>query len=279
MSLTNEQKSPLDATQKKLAQLVKTAQDLISRMNDKRSKVFKGHHGKFGSQWLNVDPCKNLGLKPDEQQLRISIRLRLGANICVAHTSHCGKSIDRDGLHGLSRNKSADRFSHHATLNSLIKQTLGSLDLPAMLEPLGLYRTDGKHSDGVTMIPWEMGKKLVWDVTIVDALAPSLQNQGSLCNPGTTTTETEARKIKKFCKLIKNEYIFQPVAMEVQISLGESSESLSRVSVKCSVVRTTINELAAFLKQGVSMALQIDNAASFLGTVSDRTAFAKTYYI
>ena len=30
------------------------------------------------------------------------------------------------------------------------------------------------------MIPWEMGKQLVWDVTVVDALAPSLLNQGSL---------------------------------------------------------------------------------------------------
>ena len=56
-------------------------------------------------------------------------------------------------------------LSRHATLNSLIKQTLGSLDLPSMLEPRGLYRTDGKCQDGVTMIPWEMGKQLVWDVT------------------------------------------------------------------------------------------------------------------
>ena len=69
-------------------------------------------------------------------------------------------------LHGLSCTKSAGRFSRHATLNSLIKQTLGSLDLPSMLEPRGLYRTDGKRPDGVTMIPWEMGKKLVWDVTV-----------------------------------------------------------------------------------------------------------------
>ena len=47
-------------------------------------------------------------------------------------------------------------------LNSLIKQTLGSLDLPSMLEPRGLYRTDGKRPDDVNMIPWEMGKQLVW---------------------------------------------------------------------------------------------------------------------
>ena len=46
--------------------------------------------------------------------------------------------FERDGLHGLSRTKSAGRFSRHATLNSLMKQTLESLDLPSMLEPRGL---------------------------------------------------------------------------------------------------------------------------------------------
>ena len=45
-------------------------------MDDKRSKVFTAHQGKFGSQWLNGVPCKNLGLKLDDQELRISIGLR-----------------------------------------------------------------------------------------------------------------------------------------------------------------------------------------------------------
>ena len=163
MSLTNEQESPLDGTQKNWTQpvYVKTAQDLISKTDDNRSKVFNIHQGKFGSQWLNVVPCKNLGLKLDDQQLRISIGLRLGANICVAHLCHCGKRVERDGLHGLSCTKSAGRFSRHATLNTLIKQTLGSLHLPSVLEPHELYRTVGKHPDDVTMIPWEMGKQLV----------------------------------------------------------------------------------------------------------------------
>ena len=100
LSLTNEQESPLDGTQKNWTQpvFVKTAQDLISRLNDKRSKVFNAHQVKFGSQWLNVVPCKNLGLKLDDQQLRISIGLRLGANIRVGHTCHCGKRVERDGF-------------------------------------------------------------------------------------------------------------------------------------------------------------------------------------
>ena len=74
------------------------------------------------------------------------------------------------------------------------------------------------------MIPWEIGKQLVWDATVVDARAPSRLNQGSLCNPGTTATEAEARKIEKYRELIDNGYILQPVTLEIRGSLGESSE-------------------------------------------------------
>ena len=75
------------------------------------------------------------------------------------------------------------------------------------------------------MIPWGMGKQLVWDVMVVDALAPSRLSQGSSCNPGTTATEAEASKIEKYRELIDDEYIFQSVALEVQGSLGESREN------------------------------------------------------
>ena len=93
-----------------------------------------------------------------------------------------------------------------------------------MLESRELYRTDGKRPEGVTMIPWEMGKQLVWDVTVVDALAASRLSQWSLCKPRTTVTEAGALKFEKYRKLIDNGYIFQPKAMEVQCSLGESCE-------------------------------------------------------
>ena len=63
------------------------------------------------------------------------------------------------------------------------------------------------------MIPWEIGKQLVWDVTVVDALAPSRLNQGSM-HPGNHRTEAEARKIEKYRELIDNGFIFQPVALE-----------------------------------------------------------------
>ena len=96
-------------------------------------------------------------------------------------------------------------------VNSLLKQTLVCLNLASMLEPCGLYRTDGERPDGVTMILWEMGKQLVWDVTLADALAQSRLNQGSLCNPETTATEAEARKIEKHRELNDNGHLFQPL--------------------------------------------------------------------
>ena len=193
VSLTNAQESPLDGTQRNRTQpvFVKTAQDLVSRIDDKRSKFFNAPQGKLGSQWVNVVPCKNLGLKLDDQQFRISIGLRLGVNICVAHTCHCGKRVQQDGFYGLSCTKSAGRFSRHATLNSLKKQTLGSLDSWCGMSQL-----------------WMLLHRL---------------NQGSLCKPRTTAIEAEARKTEKYPELIDNGYIFQPVAFEVQGSLGKSS--------------------------------------------------------
>ena len=155
------------------------------------------------------------------------------------------------------------QFSH--------KADVGFLALPSMFEPRGLYRTDGERSD--ELIAWEMGKQLMWDVTVVDALAPSRLNQGSLCNPKPSATESEARKIEKYRDLINNGYIYQPVALEVQGTLGESSEIF--ITPLCQMLCRSHDDQRAgsFLKQLILLALQISNAACVLGTVSDRDAF------
>ena len=115
-----------------------------------------------------------------------------------------------------------------------------------------------------------MGKQLVWDVTVVEAHVPSRLNQGSSCNPGTTATEAEVRKIEKYRELIDNGYIFQPVALELQGSLGESSEIF--ITRLCKMLCRSHDDQRAgsFLKQRISMALQIGNAACVLGTGRQR---------
>ena len=43
--------------------------------------------------------------------------------------------------------------------------------IASVKEPIGLSRSDGKHLDCLTLVPWQVGNNLVWDVTIADRLA------------------------------------------------------------------------------------------------------------
>ena len=76
----------------------------------------------------------------------------------------------------------------------------------------------------MTLVPWADGKQLLWDVTVVDSLAPCRINAGSVCNPGTAAAEAEERKIDKYEDLVNDGYIFQPLAFEIQGAAGPSTE-------------------------------------------------------
>ena len=108
------------------------------------------------------------------------------------------KDVTEDGWHGLSCLKSAGRSCKHSNLNALIKQSLSSTQILSVLEQRHLYRTDQKRPDGLTLVSWAVGKQLLWDVTIVDSLAPCRINARSVCNPGTAAAEGEERKNDKY---------------------------------------------------------------------------------
>ena len=76
--------------------------------------------------------------------------------------------------------------------------------------------------------------KQLWDVTVVDALSPSHLNQGSLCNPGTTATDAEVRKIEMYREILDNGYIFEWCPWKYRILEASAMKCSSRVSVKCS---------------------------------------------
>ena len=44
--------------------------------------------------------------------------------------------------------------------------------VPAVLEPVGVCRDDGKRQDGMSLISWWRGLPLLWDFTCSDILAP-----------------------------------------------------------------------------------------------------------
>jgi len=45
--------------------------------------------------------------------------------------------------------------------------------IPVSKEPQGLIRSDGKRPDCLSLVPWEAGKPLTWDVTVICPLADS----------------------------------------------------------------------------------------------------------
>jgi len=72
-----------------------------------------------------------------------------------------------------------------------------------------LVRQDGKRPDGLTLIPFEGGRSLTWDVTVVCTTADSyidLAVQG----PGCVGEMAASRKEVKYATL-QSHYHFQPI--------------------------------------------------------------------
>ena len=69
------------------------------------------------------------------------------------------------------------------------------------------------------------------------------------------------------------------MALEVQGFLGESSDIF--ITRLCKMICRSYDDQRAgsFLKQRISVALQIGNAAYVLGTVSDRDALEEIHYL
>ena len=93
--------------------------------------------------------------------------------LCQAHQCPCRPLVEVNGLHGLSCKLGSGKHSRHASINDIIYRACCRADIPAVKEPTGLIRTDGKRPDGSTLVPWSTGKCVLWDVTITDTMAPS----------------------------------------------------------------------------------------------------------
>ena len=123
--------------------------------------------------WLHALPLSTCGLRLDNEAVRVAVGLRLGTSLCEPHQCPCGKQVDARGTHGLSCKPGAGRSIRHHQHNDIIHRALMRASTPSVLEPPGLSRTDGKRPDGLTLIPWQRGKSLTWDVTVTDTVADS----------------------------------------------------------------------------------------------------------
>ena len=153
------------------------------------------------------------GMRLDDEAVRIAIGLRLGLELCVPYQCHCGDQVDAFGRHAFVCKKgrwqinSAPCFKRAAVLAAAIRNTK---------EPQGLCRSDGKRPGGLTLVPWQSGRSLVLDVTVVCLLADSY----------VASAAREARSVAELAATggHASDYLFQPVAVE---TLGPINESAS----------------------------------------------------
>ena len=154
---------------------------------------------------------------------------------------------------------------------------MSSAKIPAILEPVGLSREDGKRPDGMSLFPWKNGKLLVWDFTCVHTTAPSnvhLSERG----PGKVADEAEARKLRKY-KSLENDFIVTPVAAETFGAWGSSGHNLIKLVGKRITEATSEQRATTFLFQTISIALQRANALCILGTLPNNKSLEEIFYL
>ena len=182
--------------------------------------------------WLQAMPISSVGLRMDDDVVRIAVSLRLGVPLCHPHMcSCCGAEVNNLGTHGLSCRFSKGRHTRHAALNDIIKHALVSARIPCHLEPSGLYRSDGKHPDGASVVPWRCGKILVWDATCVDTLAPSHQALAAR-ESRAVAVDGEFKKHAKYAHLESTHY-FVPMSVETLGALGPEASSFLKEITRC----------------------------------------------
>ena len=223
-------------------------------------------------------PSTSLGLCLDNDTLRISVALRIGAKLCYPHDCiKCGKKVDSYGYHGLSCKSASGTRPRHYSLNETIRRGVVSAGLPALLEPPGVVREDGKHPDGLTLIPWSKGKCLLWDATCRDTVAKSYVNTSSR-QVGWVAKTAEDKKIDLYNSLI-GQYFFVPLGFETLGPWGPHAKNF--VSDLGKRISNVTNEKRAtlFLKQRLSIDIQRGNAASVFGTLPSTQALDEVFYI
>ena len=154
--------------------------------------------------------------------------------------------------------KAFGKIARHQVLNDVIWRALNAAGIPATREPSGLNRQDGKRPDGLTLIPWQGGKPLIWDVTVASTLAASYADIAST-GTGLVADQAADRKAVKYADFTAS-YVFEPIAVENLGPLNASAlEFISNLGQKISNLSGDDRE-TQFLFQRISVTIQRFNS-------------------
>ena len=104
----------------------------------------------------------------------------------------------------LSCKKVSALMSRHHALNDLIYRVLSRANnIQAVREPTGLSRSDGKRPCGISLIQWQSGRPLTWDVTVANTMADAytLYIVSAALTPACRVVQMAAsRKVDKYSR-------------------------------------------------------------------------------
>src|SRR6218665_775369 len=135
----------------------------------------------------------------------------IGVAICKPHVCACGAQVSSRGELGLSCSLGFGRQARHSNVHDIIHRSLNRAGIPAIKEPSGLTRSDGKMPDWQTLIPWNDGRTLLWDATVVDTVAASHITETAAAAGGAAEIAA-TRKHAKYSEL-ERRYTVVPVAV------------------------------------------------------------------
>ena len=214
--------------------------------------------------WLLAIPISSCGLHLDDEAIRIEVGLRLGCKIREPRDCICGKLVDARGSRSLLCKHGSGRLARHHSITDLIHHALIRANIPFIKEPKGLLNTDNKRPDGFTLIPWQVGRNLTCDVSIVNTIAASYIQTTSVIAGGATEISSE-RKIVKYVEL-SNRSCFWPLIFETfgpinDLGLSFLDELGHRIADCTEDARET-----AHLLQRISGTIQHFNSILFRGS-------------
>ena len=255
-----------------------TISDLIKNATNPAARArLQAVSAPFSGAWLDAIPVPSLGLKLDDDSLRIAVALRLGVEIAMPYTCVCGTLVQGTATHGLDCRKVGGRHARHSSVNNILQRALNAAGVPSQLEPAGLSRDDGKRPDGATIVPWSQGQCLVWDFTCVDTVAASHVNTAA-GQVGAPSQAAESKKRAKYA-FLGNLYKFTPIAVETLGPWGPDANSLIRDLGSRLTSKTGDPRSAAFLRQRISLAVQWGNALCIKQSLPAGIDFNEVFYL
>ena len=135
--------------------------ELLERSNQVHHAHLLAAAEPHSGAWLDSLPMLSLGLLLPDDAVCAGVVLRLGTPVCLPDRCRCGSTADNLGHHQLSCHLDPDRLPRHTALNDVIRRGMAAAWVPALLEPRGMDRGDGRSPDGVTLYPFSGGRSLL----------------------------------------------------------------------------------------------------------------------